>query len=141
MTKVNKGRPWTVEELRNKSWEDLHSLWYICCKERNRIATESHERVRLKMKRGGKYAKDRMMDVCHVSDGLLSTKVWLRLRDSSPDFFSQIRRTQRSIKAALTERWYAWEDAWKIAEEDPDVDLNAEPDTDAFTPGVHEVCQ
>lgn len=42
------GRPWTVDELRGKSWEDLHGLWYECCKERNRIATERKERERTK---------------------------------------------------------------------------------------------
>jgi large subunit ribosomal protein L47 len=41
------GRPWCVEELRGKSWEDLHAMWWVCCKERNRIATEAYEKKRL----------------------------------------------------------------------------------------------
>ena len=46
----------------------------------------------------------------------------------------QIRRTQKAIKTALTERWYAWEDARIVAEKDPEVDLNANLDTAAYKP-------
>ncbi|KAL9135452.1 MAG: hypothetical protein Q9175_003363 [Cornicularia normoerica] len=106
-----KGRPWTVEELRHKSWEDIHSLWYKCCKERNRLATESKER--------------RRMQISVRSFGA-------RSRDRT------IRHTQAKIKYALTERWYAWEEAWKLAENDPEVNLKADLDTPAYQPSSFE---
>lgn len=42
------GRAWSIQELRQKSWDDLHRLWWVCAKERNRIATAKNERERLK---------------------------------------------------------------------------------------------
>lgn len=86
------GRAWSVQELRNKSWEDLSSLWWVCAKERNRIATQEFERQRV----GAGYGE-------HEADA----------RDGT------VRNTQRAIKHVLTERWYAYQNAWKEVNADP----------------------
>lgn len=93
------GRAWSVEELRNKNWPDLHALWWVCVKERNRLATEGYERNRLKAGYGDYEADE---------------------RDKA------VKLTMRAIKHTLTERWYNWEDARGLAVEDPEVDMSGE---------------
>lgn len=44
----------------------------------------------------------------------------------------QVRMTQRAIKQVLTERYYSWEEARKIAREDSEVDLSG--DGPAYVP-------
>ena len=62
-TKMYVGRSWTMEELRHKSWKDLHKLWWICTKERNRLHTEAFERKRLKAGYGDNEADQRDKEV------------------------------------------------------------------------------
>ncbi|MBE7180692.1 MAG: hypothetical protein INR71_05700 [Terriglobus roseus] len=99
VTDRHTGRAWTVEELRGKSFEDLHGLWWVCLIERNRIATNKAERIRLKAGYGN-YEADQ--------------------RDKA------VRDTMRGIKACLLERWYAFEDARQLALTDREVDLSDE---------------
>lgn len=51
--------------------------------------------------------------------------------------------TQRAIKHALTERYYAWEDARRVAVEDPkhrvEVNLNPSDNRYAYTPEIYDV--
>ncbi|OTB00093.1 hypothetical protein M426DRAFT_324599 [Hypoxylon sp. CI-4A] len=91
------GRGWSVEELRHKSWEDLHKLWWVCIKEQNRIATARKEKARLKLRNG---------------------------EDEIAGRLAEVRKTMKAIKHALTERYYLWEDARQLAETDPEVDLS-----------------
>ena len=52
---------------------------------------------------------------------------------------SQVLQTQRAIKHALTERYYAFEEARRVAVADPEVDLEAEPGTQAYIPVYSDV--
>jgi large subunit ribosomal protein L47 len=51
----NYGRAWEVKELRNKDWEDLWRLWWVCCKERNRLESFRIEKGRLEGASGAMY--------------------------------------------------------------------------------------
>ncbi|KAF2019345.1 MRP-L47-domain-containing protein [Aaosphaeria arxii CBS 175.79] len=90
------GRSWTVPELRSRSWEDLHALWWVCVKERNRLATEKLERDRV----GGLYGDDEN-----------------QTRDDT------VQETMKAIMDTLQERHKAWKDAYQLAGQDPTVDL------------------
>jgi large subunit ribosomal protein L47 len=47
------GRPWSAAELRLKSFDDFHKLWFVCLKERNMLLSE-----RLYHKQVGQAAPD-----------------------------------------------------------------------------------
>lgn len=105
------------------------------------MATEKHERERLKAGYGEHEAAERDKTVCvpqTASSYFAFRLFYSRLRLI---YVSKVRRTQRAIKHTLTERWYAWENARRLAINDPEVDLKAnisqgEP---AFIPDLLEV--
>lgn len=54
------GRAWKAEELRRKSFDDLHKLWYVLYKERNMLQTE---KVDANKRGGAMIAPSRMRKV------------------------------------------------------------------------------
>ena len=89
------GRAWTVNELRSKSWEDLHALWYTCIKEHNRMATEEYERKRMQLRVGEWEANERTRVVwkklipfstCSCSDNcILREPIFMALQPDPED--------------------------------------------------------
>jgi len=74
---ISPGRAWKMDELRRKSFEDLHKLWYLCLKEKNILFSEREHLVR----------GDSQKPFASIAN---------RLR--------KIKKTQRSLKFVLSER-------------------------------------
>lgn len=123
------GRAWTVEELRKKSWDDLHALWWVCCKERNRLATAQAELERSKMGFGNRELQ--------VRDAAVREPRSRHGHQSNANTCQQVKKTLRSIKHALTERFYVWEDAVNVAKDDPEINMDGS-EGEAYNPGAYE---
>ncbi|XP_030531361.1 39S ribosomal protein L47, mitochondrial isoform X2 [Rhodamnia argentea] len=73
-TPVIYGRSWKAAELRLKSWEDLHKLWYVLLKEKNMLMTQRQ--------------------MLHAQN----------LRFPNPERLPKVRKSMCRIKHVLTER-------------------------------------
>lgn len=80
------GRGWKASELRLKSWDDLHKLWYVLLKEKNMLMTQRN--------------------MLHSQN----------LRFPNPDRIPKVRKSMARIKHVLTERAIADPDPRRSAE-------------------------
>lgn len=79
----NNGRAWTVQELRRKSFEDLHTIWYKCLIERNKLLRESQ-----------------------------IFQTWSESsRDRYKELSLEIKETMWRIRHVLSERDHSWQNA------------------------------
>ncbi|KAF2763004.1 MRP-L47-domain-containing protein [Pseudovirgaria hyperparasitica] len=86
------GNPWHPDQLRIKSFDDMHKIWWMCVKDLNRMATEEGERLRLNLQFGDKEMRERQIHV---------------------------RRTMSNIKQVLRERHYSWLEAKELVRQNP----------------------
>jgi large subunit ribosomal protein L47 len=93
---MNIGREWTMGELRNRDFDVLHRLWWVCAKERNRLAT-----ARIELKR--------------ITAG--TGEAELKARDKT------VQKTMKAILDTLAERHTAYSEAYELAKNDPTIDL------------------
>ncbi|GMM36395.1 mitochondrial 54S ribosomal protein YmL4 [Saccharomycopsis crataegensis] len=90
-------RSWTVPELRRKSFDDLHSLWFNCLKERNILAREAH-----------------LLESMKVNGGAGTTEQ----TDGPHDQLSEkVRTTMWRIRHVLGERQKAFENTQQVIPE------------------------
>jgi hypothetical protein len=90
------GREWTMGELRNRDFDVLHRLWWVCAKERNRLAT-----ARIELKR--------------ITAGTGEAEI--KARDKT------VQKTMKAILDTLAERHTAYSEAYELAKNDPTIDL------------------
>ncbi|KAF9214298.1 54S ribosomal protein L4 mitochondrial [Podila verticillata] len=81
------GRAWRASELRVKSFDDLHKLWYVLLKERNVLAAQKEEARRF-----------------HISKQYFSNK----------GRQVKCQKSMARIKFVLNERRLAWVEASKL---------------------------
>jgi large subunit ribosomal protein L47 len=103
------GRSWTAQELRRKSFDELHALWIICLKERNILATQRHERKRQQLPQAG--AKE------------AGRRDWT------------VRRTMAGIKFVLNERYIGWSEAVELAKAEGLIEVPEAAEPNAVAPG------
>ncbi|KAJ2092630.1 54S ribosomal protein L4 mitochondrial [Coemansia sp. RSA 986] len=95
------GRAWAASELRQKSWEDLHRLWYLVLKERNVLASQTEEANRLGIHSEVFTNKSRII---------------------------KCKKSMARIKTVLNERRLAWEEAQKLlAKQNKQTPTNKSP--------------
>ncbi|KAJ3392711.1 39S ribosomal protein L47, mitochondrial [Lobulomyces angularis] len=78
------GRSWEVNEVRRKSFEDLHALWWVCIKQKNLLLSQKEECRRF------------------------------RLIFPNKERLSQVKKTMKYIKFVLWERKVNWEKSQDI---------------------------
>ncbi|BGP20089.1 hypothetical protein JCM10213_002661 [Rhodosporidiobolus nylandii] len=95
----NSSRSWTALELRRKSFDELHQLWYVLLRERNVLLTQREEARRLRVDLGGFGAAPEKLRLCQKS--MARIKQVLSERRHAALQAAEILREEGRVDAAL----------------------------------------
>lgn len=84
------GNSWTIPQLRRKSFEDLHALWFVCLKEWNKIAREAQV----------------VLQQLNVPGD--DTQIGGNRRTDYDEAIEKIRTSMWRIRHVLAERYHGW---------------------------------
>ncbi|GAA5930108.1 mitochondrial 54S ribosomal protein uL29m MRPL4 [Sporobolomyces koalae] len=91
-------RSWTSFELRRKSFEELHALWYVLLRERNVLLTQREEARRLRVDLTGFTAVPEKLRMCQKS--MARVKQTISERRHAALEAAQILRTEGNAEEA-----------------------------------------
>ncbi|KAI9009664.1 mitochondrial 39-S ribosomal protein L47 (MRP-L47)-domain-containing protein [Gaertneriomyces semiglobifer] len=101
---LHTGRAWQAAELRSKSFDDLHKLWWVCLKEKNKLYSQKTEAARFRLFFPHK---------ARVEEVAFLLSCWtVTLRLLTPH--TQLKLTMKRIKLVLWERRTEWMRAQEV---------------------------
>lgn len=93
------GRSWSVGELRRKSYQDLHKLWYVLYKERNMLLTEQQ----LSRRRQLTFPQPERFQKVRKSMGAIKQVLGERKREKVADHLSRMEEAMMEESEAIDE--------------------------------------
>ncbi|KDQ62285.1 hypothetical protein JAAARDRAFT_54259 [Jaapia argillacea MUCL 33604] len=120
VTATESGRSWRAAELRRKSFQDLHTLWYVLLRERNLLATQDEGLRRItgeKMSSNGTrnlMCRQAMARIkCILGERRLAYEGALKIHEAQRQVKAQVKVEARQLnkdnfKRKFTERKARW---------------------------------
>lgn len=121
----NVGDSWSVPQLRRKSVDDLHTLWFVCMKEMNRLNRELRL-VKLWMSEPSKDTQAQEQDVVFEEVREKVTETMWRIRHVLSERYHSWRRAEIAFGKEYPKLFSEFERMFLEADDSADVEVTAQ---------------